>query len=551
MSSLTFFISKGGELLYYFCYLVSCMLVIFMLFYEWRRTGTRHNLYLLYAFAVMLINLFFSNVTLAQEIFFNFPRSNFWYPIITWNLQALSLIFITGAFIYPVAHKKSWLQKYISYNIIILVFSFFFITPLWLNSYFAIQNYNQFWGAYYYNTWLCLLLAVTVTYLHFSGAKLYPDILLRAFLGLLLFNQVIKLWVIVFPNTVFLDYLIFIERTLPLAASFLLVMTIYKSIVHSLVESNQKLDIIRQQLDQSNQGLEKKVLERTWEISEANKEILRFKEFHENILESLTNGILAVGSDGRIMALNRAAENNLKVKNSVVAGKELKTVFPPPEGVKWEELIEEVVSSGREIVLNKLYCNLPQLEEEVVVNVIGQPLKDKELHKIGVVLTLEFITEKVLLEDKVKRTEKLAYMGEIAAGVAHEIRNPLNSISINLQLLRRTLLKDKDKNENTDYLNRFKIISSEISRLDGIVNEFIQFARPKKIKLQKKNINKIMESILALIAEQAALARVVLNKELDRQIPSSQLDESQIKQVLLNISINSMQAMPRGGGYCF
>ena len=163
MGSLSFFTSQGGELLYNFFYFAACLIVILMLFYEWQRTGTRDKLYMFYAFVVMLVNLIFTNLSLAQEIFFGKTRSYFWFPIITWNLKALSLIFITGAFIYPVAHKQLWLKKYLSYNIILLAFSFCVVTPIWLNQYFDVRNYNLFWGAYYYNTWLCLILLMTIT----------------------------------------------------------------------------------------------------------------------------------------------------------------------------------------------------------------------------------------------------------------------------------------------------------------------------------------------------------------------------------------------------
>lgn len=549
MTVLSFFTSRGGELLYNFCYLVSCIVVIYMLFYEWRRSGTRENQYLLYAFAVMSVNLVFINMTLAQEVFWGTIRSYFWYPLITWNLRALSLIFITGAFIYPVARKISWLKKYISYNIIILAFSFCVITPLWLNEFFEIHDYNTFWGAYYYNTWYCIILVVAIIYLHFYASDIYHDVLLRSFLGILFLGYVFQLWHILYPQGYFIDYVIILERTLPLLASFVLVLTIYRSIVSSLVETNKKLYAIRQQLDLTNQGLERKVLERTKELTEANKELLRFKEFHENILESLTDGILAVDSKGKVLALNRAIKGNLNVKNREVLGKEMVFVFPPPEGVNWVELIQKIIKTGKEIRLNKLHFTLPQLEREIVVNLIGQPLKDKELNKIGVVFTLEFITEKVKLEGEIKRAERLVYLGKVAAGVAHEIRNPLNSISINLQLLRRALLKDESG--NSSLIKLIKVVDGEISRLDRFVNEFIQFGKPRKIKLQKKDINQVVDNIFSLIEEQASLTRVTLHKELDERIPLVALDEAQIKQVFLNISINSLQAMPSGGTLCF
>ena len=549
MGSLSFFTSKGGELLYNFSYLAACVIVIFMLFYEWRRTGTRDKLYLLYAFVVMLVNLIFINLSLAQEIFFGATRSYFWFPIITWNLKALSLIFITGAFIYPVAHKQLWLKKYLSYNIILLVFSFCIVTPLWLNKYFELRDYNRFWGSYYYNSWLCLILLLTIAYLHFYAAEYYPNFLFRAFLGILFINQAVHLGRIVFPDSSLTDLMIILDRSLPSVSSFVLVLTIYKSIVSSLVKINCKLDVARRELDRANQRLEKKVLERTKELTDANKELLRFKEFHENILQSLTNGVLVLSAQERIMAVNRASEEALKIEGREVVGKKLSSVLPAPEQMGWEQLIGRVIGSEEELRLNKVQCVPSRLKREIVLNLSAQPLRDRELQKIGVVLTLEFITEKVKLEEEIKRTEKLAYMGRIAAGVAHEVRNPLNSISINLQLLRRELLKSGG--ENSGFIGRLKVIGEEITRLDGIVNEFLQFGRPKKVRLRKGDINRVIEEVVSLIKQQACLAGVEVRERLEPGLPPVLLDEAQIKQVFLNLGINAIQAMPHGGKLFF
>ncbi|MBI5789399.1 MAG: PAS domain-containing protein [Candidatus Schekmanbacteria bacterium] len=550
MANLSFFTSRGGELLYNFFYLAACLIVIVMLFSEWKRTGTKDKLYLLNAFVGMLINLIFVNLSLASEIFFGAPPSYFWYPVITLNLQALTLIFITGAFIYPVAREKLWLKKFISYNLTLQGLGFCIVTPLWLTHYYVLRDYNKFWGAYYYNIWLFLILATTVLYLHFYAAEYYQDTLLRVFLGILLLNQGLSVWKIFFPDRQFTAYIILIERTLPLAASFTLVLTIYKSIVSSLIKAYESLDITSRELDQANQELEKRVLIRTMEISETNKELWRFKEFHENVLESLTNGILVVNSDSRIMAVNRAALNNFHLKNRLIMGERLALLLPPPNEINWEALCREVINTEKEKRLNKIHFTQPP-EDEIIVNILAQPLKDKELRKIGMVLTIEFITEKIQLESQVRRSEKLAYMGQIAAGVAHEIRNPLNSISINLQLLRRNLLK-KEKTLKNPVGERLRIVDEEILRLDGIVNEFLQFARPKKIKRQSQDINRIIDDIISLISEQARQANVTIIKELDKKIPLTLLDEAQIKQVFLNISINSMQAMaPQGGPLVF
>ncbi len=545
MENFGFFTSIGGELLYNFLYLVACLIVIFMLSYQWKLT--KDKLYLLNAFIVMFINLVFTNLSLAQEVFLNISRSRFWYPVINWNLQALALIFITWAFLYPNVGEKIWLKKYLSYNIFILLLSFSIITPVWLNSFFVVLNFQKFWGAYYYNIWLLLLLSFTITYLYYNRTAYTTDIFISLFLGVLLLQQISHLFFLMDPFPQINNYLIAFERPLPLLASFLLVISIYKSIVSSLIKINRELHLVQNELNESYQQLEKKVQERTWEISEKNIELLRFKEFHENILKSLTNGIVVVDSQGLIMAVNTALEDNFGLKAKNIIGRPLTKMLPIQNPMDWDELLTGTIQSGKNIQLFGLKYQSPKLPEKIIMNVLGQPLKDKENQDIGVVLTLEFITEKVKLEKQIKRSERLAYVGQLAAGVAHEIRNPLNSMSINLQLLKRALSRSASKVPmNTE--NTFKVIGSEITRLDNIVNEFVHYAKPKRIKLKHKSINDIVEQIVSLIQRQASLISIHLDQELAAGLPLIPVDEDKIKQVFLNISINSMQAMAQKGG---
>lgn len=545
LENLGFFTSIGGELLYNFLYLIACLIVIFMLSYQWKLT--KDKLYLLNAFLVMFINLVFINVSLAHEIFLNINRSRFWFPIINWNLQALSLMFLTWAFLYPNVGEKVWLKKYLSYNIFILLLSFSIITPAWLNSFFHISHPQEFWGAYYYNIWMLVLLVFTTGYLHHNRVLHKTDIFLQLFLGVLLLGQASHFYSLINPNPGINHYLIALERPLPLLASLFLVVSIYKNIIYSLIQTNKELCLVQNKLNESYQQLEKKVQERTREISEKNIELLSFKEFHENILESLTNGTLVVDSQGIIMAVNRALEDNFKLKAKNIIRRPLSQIFSVQNAPDWDNILAGIINSGNTIKLSDLKYKSPQLSEEIIMNVLGQPLKDKENNNIGVVFTLEFITEKVKLEQQIKRSERLAYVGQLAAGVAHEIRNPLNSMSINLQLLKRSLKRfSADIPINTQ--KTFNVMGAEINRLANIVNEFVCFAKPKQVKLKKKNINDIIEETINLIRKQASLTNIRLKKELGDDLPLIPVDEDKIKQVFLNVSINSMQAMAREGG---
>jgi PAS domain S-box-containing protein len=537
MIKLDFFTSLGGFLFYNFLYLGGCVIVIFMLSYEWQLTHRKDTAYLLSAFVVTLFNLIFVNISLCLEIFFDFlPRSSPFYHLFNWNLEALSIIFITWAFLFPLVREKQWLKRYFSYNIFTLIISLSVISTIW-PKYLGVFN-NGFWEDYYYNIWLMGILGFTISYLHFYAEK-RPDFLVRIFLGILFLVQATHLLILLAgPNQVLKT----VEHFFPALASLTLILAIYKNITLNLMTTNAKLIETQEKLNLANRGLETKVQIRTRELSEKNIELLRFKEFHENVLQSLTNGIVVTDAKDNIMAVNQAMEKNLKIRVENLRDRNFHRIFPSKQGTDWRGILREIVKDGHNVRLNQLSFRPRHMKEDVIVNVLGQPLKDKEEKNIGSVLIMEFITERIRLEEKMKRSQHLTLMGQIAAGVAHEIRNPLNSLSINLQLINRAIRKSKIEPSNkVSYL--FKVVNDEINRLDGIVNEFLTFARPPQMHLMQENLNDLVTAVARLIEKEAVLSNIRLEVKTDKTISPVLLDEGQMKQVLLNICYNAIQAM--------
>jgi PAS domain S-box-containing protein len=532
---LDFFSSLGGFLFYNFLYLGGCVIVIFMLCYEWQLTHRKDTAYLLSAFIVTLINQVFVNSSLCLEIFFNSGfRYSSLYHLVNWNLEALSIIFITWAFIFPQVRESQWLKKYFSYNIFTLIITLSVVITLSPKN-LGVSD-HIFWGDYLYNIWLLGILGFTIFYLHYNLKKL-PDTLVRIFLGILFLVQATHLIILVSgPNQI----LNTIEHFLPALASFALILAIYKNITINLITTNTKLIETQEKLNLANRVLETKVRERTNELSEKNIELLRFKEFNENVLQSLTNGIIVTDANGKIMTANQAMEKNIKVETNSLCNQNFYQIFPSEQN--WKEILQKIVNRGRSVRLDQLSFRPHHMDEDIIVNVLGQPLKDKEAKNIGSVLVLEFITERIRLEEKMKRSKQLALMGQIAAGVAHEIRNPLNSLSINLQLINRAIRKSKiEPPRNVSRL--FQVIDDEINRLDGIVNEFLSFARPPQTHLAQGNLNELVDAVARLIKKEAVLSNIKLEVKTDPTIPPVLIDEGQIKQVLLNICYNGIQAM--------
>jgi PAS domain S-box-containing protein len=148
------------------------------------------------------------------------------------------------------------------------------------------------------------------------------------------------------------------------------------------------------------------------------------------------------------------------------------------------------------------------------------------------------ITERVKTEEIIRKSDKLSVVGELAAGVAHEIRNPLTSLKGFLQLLQ------SKTNDNKIY---FDIMLSELDRINFIVNEFLVLAKPQIINFQKKDLLKILQNITILLNTQAIINNVQINVDFDPSIPLIECEENLIKQLFINILKNAIEAMADGG----
>jgi len=143
------------------------------------------------------------------------------------------------------------------------------------------------------------------------------------------------------------------------------------------------------------------------------------------------------------------------------------------------------------------------------------------------------------------QAEKLTSLGELAAGIVHEVRNPLASIKGAIEILEDEIEPDSPRREFAE------LAVKEIERLDKLVGEFLRFARPARLSIQKNNLNTIVESVILLLENQAASNGVTIERDLDENLPDISLDAEQIRQVLLNLSINSLQAVETGGKISF
>ena len=147
---------------------------------------------------------------------------------------------------------------------------------------------------------------------------------------------------------------------------------------------------------------------------------------------------------------------------------------------------------------------------------------------------------------RTREEEHAALIGTLASGLAHEIRNPLGTLSMNLQLLQEDWA-DPVSDRESKSARKIGVLLKEVRHLENILNDFLRFAAKPRLKLERVNLNKIIEELLDFIAPQAARAKVRVIRRLSPAAPPAQVDPERIRQCLLNLLLNAIQAMPEGG----
>ncbi len=256
------------------------------------------------------------------------------------------------------------------------------------------------------------------------------------------------------------------------------------------------------------------------------------------VLDAMETAVIVVDKDYKITVFNRGAEEVFLARALDVIGRNIAEAFPDLD--ENQMLCRQTLLTGVEIKNEELILNYKNRNLTLLVN--SNLIRNRYNQVMGVIILFNDLTEKRLQEKTIRDQEKLAALGQMAAGMAHELRNPLTSVRGFIQLL-----AEKAKiNEpvNLDYMN---IIIAEIDRTSAIIRDFLQFARPKPLNLAAKPINEVIMEISPLIVSQAIYLGIDFQLELDPVLPVVLIDPDQIKQVIINCVQNSFQAMTGKG----
>jgi len=271
-------------------------------------------------------------------------------------------------------------------------------------------------------------------------------------------------------------------------------------------------------------------------LEQKAQQIERLKDFSENIVESMNVGVLAVDFEGHIEFWNTQLEKSMGVRRADAVGRTIEEILPA-------DLTVEIAARSQEERITNLY-KFPLRNRDgrtLVVNVSIAPLVGKSEERLGRLILVDDITQRMQLEEQLVQTEKLTSLGLLAAGVAHEVNTPLAVISNYIQMLAKQLPSNDPRQKLTD-----KIVKQTF-RASEIVNNLLNFSRTGGAALKEVNLNQVIDETLTLVTHPFRAGNVQVIKNLEADLPGILGSSNRLQQVFLNLFLNAKDAMPSGG----
>jgi PAS domain S-box-containing protein len=263
-------------------------------------------------------------------------------------------------------------------------------------------------------------------------------------------------------------------------------------------------------------------------------EVQNAKIYNETLLQNLTTGVIAADTDGTITVFNKEAEQITGLKWRDLVDHRIDDLPEPLRHLLHEALESGEQQTNREAVLRTG-------DEGVIVRVSSSIFHGQAGQMLGALMVLTDITALKRLEQQIRRSDRLASLGTLSAGMAHEIKNPLVSIKTFTQLL-------PERYQDSDFRETFSsLIGHEIDRIDSLVNQLLRFARPAKPLLKPMHVHDVLEKSLMLVGHRLYQKEIKLSRLWNAEVDTIHADADQLEQVFLNFFLNAMDAMKEGG----
>ncbi len=279
---------------------------------------------------------------------------------------------------------------------------------------------------------------------------------------------------------------------------------------------------------------------RAIERSDLYSSLLGQRNFVESIITHITNGIITLDESGAITWFNPYSEKVFGIDRQSATGRNYRAVFA--ELPSWVEVIERYLASSTVKQGPVEYrCPFPNAREKVLEVYLSTIYHERRRENVFLIIVRD-VTQRKLMEEHIRRSDRLVSLGVLAAGVAHEIRNPLTGISLLMDDLHDRL---HDLPKERELIRRSL---QEIDRLENLTNGLLEFAVPsRQINLELRPVGEVVHNTFFLVRKLCKNNNVSLSLQSDEALPLLRLDREKLQQALLNLLMNGVQAMPEGG----
>jgi len=258
---------------------------------------------------------------------------------------------------------------------------------------------------------------------------------------------------------------------------------------------------------------------------------------HQDVIRGLTSGLITVGRDGRILTFNNAAAEIIERGAGEAIGRPLVEIMPALAALQ--------AAAGEGALRRGEVTQRVGGAEERTLGVSLSPLVDSSGRNVGRIVNFQDLTELRRMEAAMQRTERLAAVGRLAAGIAHEIRNPLAAISGSIELLAQTMQSDaappRMPGENKELMS---IVMREVERLNGLITELLEFARPRTLEPERMDVAAMLAEMLKVFENDKRLGEAPVTLAADEAV-FVDVDPAQLRQVVWNLLRNAAEAAPK------
>ena len=275
------------------------------------------------------------------------------------------------------------------------------------------------------------------------------------------------------------------------------------------------------------------------QLLKMHDELEKIYGFHKAVLQNLTSGILVVNLKGTIIFANRSALDLLQYEYLHLQGKPFSFLFADPEEGSY--FTNRLIKEKARFKSRETYF-LTGKKTVIPIGMTTSTFNEIESQRVnGFIIHFSDITVQLDQRRQLERMERLATLGELAAGIAHEIKNPLAGIKAATQVLQESFKPDDFRSQLITRILR------EIDRSNDLLSRFFDFTRPKKPIQEFHDIEMLIDGIYLLLAPRLKKKKIRFSKEFENGLPRVFVDASQIEQVLMNLFLNAVDAMPGGG----